>query len=65
MTIPEAVKTVTESLKNSPALIAVLVLDLAVLALVGWMTIAAAELRKEERSDMVRLLDRCLVSQEK
>ena len=60
MTFTEGVKNITESLRGTPALVVILLLNVIMLGAISWLVVEAGELRKEERSDMVRLLDRCL-----
>ena len=41
-------------------LLVLLLLNAAVLAMVSWLTVKAADVRATERAELVRLLERCL-----
>jgi di/tricarboxylate transporter len=60
--IPTADKVVL-ALKGAPMLLAMLIVNLAVLAMVTYLTVQAAQLRASERSELVQALRTCLLHQ--
>jgi hypothetical protein len=57
--IPVADK-IAIALKGTPMLLTMLIINLAVLAMVTYLTVQAAALRTQERSELVKALQECL-----
>ena len=60
MTLQDVPGKLTDALKGTPMLLVVLALNFAVLGMVTWLTIKAADVRQAERAELVRLLDQCM-----
>jgi preprotein translocase subunit YajC len=57
--IPVADK-IALALKGTPMLLVMLVMNMAVLAMVTYLTIQSAQLRFQERAELVKALQQCL-----
>jgi hypothetical protein len=57
--VPVADKVVL-ALKGTPMLLAMMVTNLAVFAMVTYLTMQAAELRQNERGELIKALKECL-----
>jgi hypothetical protein len=57
--IPVADKVVL-ALKGAPMLLTMLIINMAVLAMVTYLTVEAAKLRFSERSELVKALKSCM-----
>ena len=60
MTFQDASNTVTKALQGTPMLLVLVLLNFAVLGMVSWLTIKAADVRQAERAELVKLLDQCM-----
>ena len=60
MTLQDAGNTVAKALHGTPMLLVLVLLNGAVLGMVAYLTIKAADIRQTERAELVKLLDQCM-----
>jgi hypothetical protein len=60
MTVVGTTDKIILAIHGAPMLLALLVINLAVLAMVTFLTVEAAKIRKAERAELVTALQTCL-----
>jgi hypothetical protein len=60
MTVIGTAEKVVLALRGAPMLLTLLVINLAVLAMVTYLTVQAAEIRRSERAELIGALRECL-----
>jgi hypothetical protein len=62
--IPQELATkIAGTFRGMPALLALLLINLLFMAAIVWSLWTSADLRFKERSELIRIIDRCMVQQ--